>query len=200
MRTISCASRWISPLLLGICSLLATGCSTCDQCHCRRPFWQYHDHCADIPPGAIPLPAGSYTQQWHAAQSEAAARDLFTIYGADWRAHTAKLGPFGERRLEQMMERLQACPNPVLIEKSDSPDLDEARRRTVIEALAVRGFTDAGQRVVVGYSEAYSLYGLEAKSVARPAFDREPSPNTTMAPSEAQAGGLRASLGGGYAQ
>lgn len=194
-------SSWLHRLplmLLGFSILNMVGCTSCDQCRSTYPFWKYHDHCADIPRGAIPQPAGTFSGQWHATQAAAAEVEQLTIYQADWRAQSDQLGPFGQRRLEQMAEQLQTCPNPIVIERSDSYDLDESRRQTVLVALAERGIANPLERVVVGYSSAYSLYGLEAKGIARSALERSTSTNTSQAPFSGVSNQLQSSAQGGY--
>jgi hypothetical protein len=127
------------------------------------------DRHADIPPGAIPAPLGTYTCQWHQAQTTRAEQDYFVIYENEWRygrdEDGTRLGPFGVRRLEEFAERLSYEPFSIVIDSSEDPSLDHARRAAVVVFLCERGVMDADARVVIGRGEANSLYGLEAPRI-----------------------------------
>ncbi len=198
MQAINSIFRVLPLWLLGLSFLVAPGCVTCGRLASKYGLWTSQDHCADIPKGAIPLPPATYGKQWQHAHAGAAAHDQFRIYGADWRAQSAQLAPFGLRRFEQMVARMHEYPYAIVIDRSESPALDEVRRGVLIAELANRGVPDAAERVVVGYSNAYALYGIEAKTVARGAFEREPSANTTAPPFHGTSGGLRSAFGGGF--
>lgn len=135
--------RAISSCALAIALIASGGCA-----QCRRWFG---DRCADIPPGAIPPPAGSHTCAWQTAQAISAERDDFVIYQYEWLNESADFGPFGSRHIEQLADRLAAHPFCVRVEPTENAELDNARRATTVEKLATLGVADADARVVVGY-------------------------------------------------
>lgn len=124
---------------------------------------------ADIPHGAIPAPLGSYACQWQNAQNGLAEQDNFVIYPNEWRYGAdeigTRLGPAGERRLEEFVRRLPLEPYIVVIDKSEDTELDQARRAAVVGYLISHGVHDADSRVVVGRGQAGGLYGLEAPQI-----------------------------------
>ena len=123
------------------------------------------DRCADIPPGAIPQPIGTYNCQWQQSQAQRAEQDYFVLYDYEWRAGADQLGPFGARHLDELSKRLESEPFVIVIAKTDNEQLNEQRRGVVIEVLRQRGVADASSRVTIGYPEAEGLYGFEARRV-----------------------------------
>ncbi|MGO8746610.1 MAG: hypothetical protein ACLQNE_11535 [Thermoguttaceae bacterium] len=123
-------------------------------------------HTNDIVPGAIPQPNGTYACQWMHAEMARADQDKFVIYQYEWSADVAKLTPFGQRHVAQIVQRLCQVPCPVVIEPSSDQRVDESRRMAVLEALASHGAPVASDRVILGRPEAEGLYGLEATGVA----------------------------------
>jgi hypothetical protein len=120
------------------------------------------DDCADIPPGAIPQPTGAHTCTWNAAQAGMAESDDFVIYQYEWLEQSHDLGPFGRRHVDQLAGRLEMQPFQVIIETSESAELDESRRAAIIDRLAERGLNNAESRVAIGYGVAEGLMGDEA--------------------------------------
>ncbi|MCI0681332.1 MAG: hypothetical protein L0Y71_04440 [Gemmataceae bacterium] len=151
----SLVARW-----LGAAALSAlVGCHSCDPA--------FGPACADIPPGAIPQPLGTYACQWQTAQAERAELDDFVVYMNEWAERSALLGPCGRAHLSAIARRLDSIPAQVMVQQSADPELDLARLATVIEFLAQLGVGDAGSRVIIGTPEAEGLYGFEAPRAVR---------------------------------
>jgi hypothetical protein len=95
-----------------------------------------------------------------------AEQDYFVIYSNEWRYGTdedgTRLGPAGERRLEEFAQRLPYEPFTVVIDKSEDAELDQSRRVAVVEQLSRLGMNDADSRVIVDRGQANGLYGIEA--------------------------------------
>ena len=144
---------------------LAGGCQNCGQQHGI-------DKCADIPPGAIPRPAGTYSCQWQTAQISRAGQDQWLVYEYEWFKEGKQLGPFGQRHVEALLQQLPHCDCKIIVEPyfdttKNAPDaeLNEARRQVVVTQLATAGVPEPDSRVVLGYSQALPLYGPEAVQV-----------------------------------
>ena len=143
------------PAALGIAGLLlcllATGCLH----HGRREAG--HDP---------PLSLGAVTDAfWQTHQASAEAAD-FVFYDHEFTGDTARLAPGAKRHLEQVALRLEHVPFPVVIEQSPHnarPDLDQARRRTIIQQLARLGRESAEGRVVVASAFAEGFTAIEGE-------------------------------------
>ncbi|HUE69888.1 MAG TPA: hypothetical protein VMP01_03280 [Pirellulaceae bacterium] len=149
----------LAPWLGAIALSAVIGCRSCDP-----PFGPA---CADIPPGAIPQPLGTYACQWQTAQAERAELDDFVVYRNEWTERSAQLGPCGRAHLSTIARRLDLIPVQVVVQQSADAELDKARQATVIEFLAQMGVSDAGSRVIIGTPEAEGLYGFEAPRAVR---------------------------------
>jgi hypothetical protein len=160
----------------------ATGkCKACGKhgCHgkCRI------DNCADIPCGAIPTHAGTYVNAYLNKQADKAELDDFVLYYNEFRDGEAQLGPFGRRHLAQIIARLSSVPFPVVIQpepehlqatntpnnpedkKVDARQVDQMRRKVVIDLLCQAKIPNAEERVVVGIPTAEGLFGEEAERI-----------------------------------
>lgn len=119
-----------------------------------------------------PFPVGQVTDSfWEAQQTNAEAAD-FIFYDHEFRydtvrhVETAELAPGAKRHLEQVALRLEHAPFPIVIEASQhqaAPELDKARRRTIVEQLNRMGITNADERVVVAPSFAEGRTAIEAE-------------------------------------
>ncbi|MEX2025897.1 MAG: hypothetical protein WEH44_01330, partial [Pirellulaceae bacterium] len=72
-----------------------------------------------------------------------------------------------KKKLMQDALRLEHVPFPVVIEESqhsDRPELDEARRQTIIRELNRLGVTNADGRVVVAGAFAEGFTGVEGEN------------------------------------
>jgi hypothetical protein len=109
---------------------------------------------------------------WETMQTNAEAADFIFYdheFRYDTRAHvdTAELAPGGKKKLMQVALRLEHVPFPVVIEESQHgsrPELDEARRQTVIRELARLGVAEADDRVVVASAFAEGFTGVEGEN------------------------------------
>jgi hypothetical protein len=105
-------------------------------------------------PGTLPEPNGTYVRRFQQIQANLAEQDDFVVYLHEWR--DTQLGPYGEYHLHQMAQRLQEpdLRNPVVVQVSVDPALNENRRRIIADRLADAGVPNAHARVVLGYPEA----------------------------------------------
>lgn len=125
------------------------------------------DPCADIPCGAVPAPAGTYRDQWHADQSARADRDSFVFYQYEWLGESDQLSPFGERHLERAVLRAAHCPQPLVVQRSGDPELDQRRVAAIQAVLTDHDPAWRDYPVVVSRPEAEPLYGFESPRVLR---------------------------------
>jgi hypothetical protein len=122
---------------------------------------------ANLPAVDRPFPVGQYNDAfWETQQTNAEAAD-FIFYDHEFRGNTAELAPGGKTHLEQVALRLEHVPFPVVIEQSQHnahPEMDQARRRTIVEQLARIGVLNAEERVVVAnaFPEGYTEQESEA--------------------------------------
>jgi hypothetical protein len=122
---------------------------------------------ANMPQVDRPFPIGQVTDSfWETQQTNAEAAD-FIFYDHEFRGNTAELAPGAKKHLEQVALRLEHVPFPVVIEESPHdarPDLDQARRRMIVEQLARIGVTNAEERVIVAnaFPEGYTAQEAEA--------------------------------------
>jgi hypothetical protein len=114
-----------------------------------------------------PFPVGQVTDSfWETQQTNAEAAD-FIFYDHEFRGNTAELAPGAKKHLEQVALRLEHVPFPVVIEQSPHnarPELDQARRRVIVEQLARIGVTNAQERVVVANAFPEGLTAQEAEA------------------------------------
>ena len=157
-------------LFLAIAAACLSGCAwnDFDQCagghhanhqarHWNRKYGAPHDR---------PFPIGQVSDSfWETQQTNAEAAD-FTFYDHEFRGDTAELGPGAKRHLEMVAMRLEHVPFPVVIEQSQhnaKPQLDAARRQTIVMHLNRMGVTNADERVVVAGAFAEGFTGIEAE-------------------------------------
>lgn len=118
-------------------------------------------------PGADrPFPVGQVTDSfWETQQANAEAAD-FIFYDHEFRGNTAQLSPGAKKHLEQVALRLEHVPFPVVIEESlhnARPELDQARRQTIVEQLARLGALNVEERVIVANAFPEGWTGIEAE-------------------------------------
>lgn len=104
---------------------------------------------------------GAVADPRDAAQQRSAAADLI-VYETEFVPATSELTPIGEAHVAGMPNRLWQTTAEVLVERSAAADaeLDEARRATVVAALAAHGARDVEGRTVL-----WTLHGLWFESV-----------------------------------
>lgn len=124
-------------------------------------------------PGADrPFPLGQVTDSfWETQQTNAEAAD-FIFYDHEFRmdtktrTDTAELTPGGKKHLQQVALRLEHTPFPIVIEESPHngrPELDQARRQTIVEQLGRLGAMNAEERVVVANAFPEGYTGIESE-------------------------------------
>jgi hypothetical protein len=151
------SSRSIPPRLWGwgmlTVSLTLTGCF-------------HHGTRAGAPPYDRPFPLGQVTDSfWETQQTNAEAAD-FIFYDHEFVDDTAQLGPGAKRHLESVALRLEHVPFPVVIEQSvhdAKPDMDQARRRMIVEQLARMGVPDSEGRVIIAPAFAEGFTAIEGE-------------------------------------
>src|SRR5688572_27772549 len=104
-------------------------------------------------PGADrPFPVRPVTDAHRATHRPNAEAADFIFYDHEFRGNTAELAPGAKKHLEQVALRLEHVRFPVVIEQSlhnARPELDQARKQTIIEQLARLGVLNVEERVVV---------------------------------------------------
>lgn len=151
------------------------------------------DNCATIPKGAIPQPYGWFVHKWQNAQCAKAEADDFVIYKHEWFKGGLDLGPYGVYHIQQMLKRLPGVPFPILIEVDRrNAELNESRRMQIVNILTQACVPDAETRVVLGYPEAFGLYGDEASRIYRQMITQQ----SLMGPYGTNFGGGAAGLPG----
>jgi hypothetical protein len=173
--------RYIQRTLIALCACLSVaaaivgcehtssscGAAGCDASGGHRFYDYFHvDNCSDIPQGAIPLPIGTFTNQYFDRMAAKAESDDFVIYYNEWVDHQAVLGPYGRAHLDRIIARLPGVPFPVFVQpEPDQPALNGIRQQTIVEAVAAAGIPNAARRVLSGRGSAEGLYGEEAEKI-----------------------------------
>lgn len=113
-----------------------------------------------------PFPLGQNSDAfWETQQTNAEAAD-FIFYDHEFTGETANLAPGAKRHLEEVALRLPHVPFPIVIEQSmfnAKPELDQARRQTVVMQLARLGIVNAEERVVVASAFAEGFTAIQGE-------------------------------------
>ena len=150
-----------------------SGCRSChDQCdddgcghHYGHDFLGI-DKCSTIPQGAIPVPSGTYLDEWQNTQASIAEADKFMFYRNEWLDDGTELGPAGERHLAEIIPRIGMDPYNVVIEPSQDAAKDNRRKWNMIAWLSDRGITGAENLVLLGHPMyVEGLIGEEAEAI-----------------------------------
>lgn len=160
MRLQTWLRRAGSVALMG--ALTAAALIGCECCTRNRL-----DKCADVTPGALPQPLGSFVHRFQKIQSDKAEADDFVVYLHEWFLGGDKLGPYGEYHVAQIAKRLHEVPFPVVIQMHPDPGLNTVRLMKVGMLLEAAGVQDARTRVVLGNPQAEGMYGDLAPLVYR---------------------------------
>ena len=127
----------------------------------------------NLPAVDRPFPIGQVTDSfWETQQTNAEAAD-FIFYDHEFRGNTRRARPpRAKKHLEQVALRLEHVPFPVVIEESPHnarPELDQARRQTIVEQLGRLGVLNVEERVVVAnaFPEGYTAQEAEALLLQR---------------------------------
>lgn len=122
------------------------------------PFGPAHDR---------PFPLGQVTDAfWEAQQTNAEAAD-FIFHDHEFVGNTAVLAPGAKRHLEMVALRCEHVPFPIVIEQTPHnarPELDRARRATIVEQLNRMGVMNADQRIVIANAFPEGYTAVEAES------------------------------------
>lgn len=155
-------------LILGAAAF--TGCAGMNEFDQRANGHHRHGKTYGGPPHGPahdrPFPIGQVSDShWETQQTNAEAAD-FIFYDHEFRGDTAELAPGAKRHLEMVAMRLEHVPFPIVIEQSQhnaKPQLDHARRQTIVMHLNRMGLTGADERVVVANAFAEGFTGIEAE-------------------------------------
>jgi hypothetical protein len=139
------------------------------------------DRGEDIPARSIPAPPGTYVSGWNDAMVGTAAQHRFVIERSEWFSGGDRLGPDGQRHLQQLAGVLPENSEQVIIEaeplrfddqeqtyddaQQTTLELNEQRRSVVIAGLTELGVVDAESRVVVEPLDRVGVQGIEAPRV-----------------------------------
>ena len=125
------------------------------------------DECASIPKGAIPPPAGRHVQLWQQAQTASAAADQGVFYQNEFLSKSAKLTSSGEEHVAKLIHRSLADSIPIVVEASQDPTLDEARRQQLGTTFADVGVNLQQEQISIGKPAARGLDGFRAQQAVR---------------------------------
>jgi len=155
-------------LLIGSMALVSTamGCRSGCQSGCGGSGGLFGRGAENVPPVDPPFPLGQVTDSfWETQQTNAEAAD-FIFYDHEFVGETDKLAPGATKKLMQVALRLEHVPFPIVIEETPhnaNPDLDENRRRRVVEELARLGVEQADERVVITSAYGRGLTAVEGE-------------------------------------
>ena len=120
----------------------------------------------NLPQVDRPFPIGQVSDSfWETQQTNAEAAD-FIFYDHEFMGETANLAPSAKRHLEEVALRLPHVPFPIVIEQSmynAKPQLDQARRQTIVTQLARMGVPQVEDRVVVASAFAEGFTAIEGE-------------------------------------
>jgi hypothetical protein len=126
----------------------------------------------------------------------AAEADDFVFYQYEFENCGETLGPFGQRHLAIVAERLGFEIATVVVERSEDAGLDQTRLKNIVAGLASRGVSDAHERVVLGNGRAEGMYGVESLSVTAGYVGDGSRGGAARTPFGGQRGSLRGAFGG----
>ncbi|HZZ72306.1 MAG TPA: hypothetical protein VFE24_08630 [Pirellulales bacterium] len=119
------------------------------------------------PAGDRPFPLGAVSDAHWETQETNAQAAKFIFHDQEFVGDTAELAPSAKKHLMEVALRLEHVPFPVVIEESQydrNPELDQKRRRTVVEQLGRLGVVNVEDRVVVANSFAEGFTAIEGES------------------------------------
>jgi hypothetical protein len=125
--------------------------------HLQATHWGYPEYFEE-------RPFGSYTIQAEQMQVVNGLRDQQVLYDYDFLPgdQSDTLSPRGQYQLRKIMRRMECVPMPITVQTTiDDPELDEARRQTVLAALRDAGMTVVPEMVVVDRPPVPGLNGFE---------------------------------------
>jgi hypothetical protein len=167
MEPMTLDKAWLTMLLLALVAL--AGCAgdpCCDSGGGRFAAGGGRGGRGAGPAYDRPFPLGQNSDAfWETQQTNAEAAD-FVFYDHEFLGETANLGPGAKRHLEEVALRLPHVPFPVVIEQSmfnAKPELDFARRQTIVMQLARLGVPNVEERVVIANAFAEGFTAVEGE-------------------------------------
>jgi hypothetical protein len=155
---------WLTMLLLALVAL--AGCAGDPACGPGGGRFAAGGARGAGPAYDRPFPLGQNSDAfWETQQTNAEAAD-FVFYDHEFLGETANLGPGAKRHLEEVALRLPHVPFPVVIEQSmfnAKPELDFARRQTIVMQLARLGVPNVEERVVIANAFAEGFTAVEGE-------------------------------------
>jgi hypothetical protein len=153
-------------MMLSLAALASVGCALDDACGPAHGRFGGGRGGQAGPPYDRPFVLGHATDAfWETQQTNAEAAD-FMFYDHEFVGETAQLAPGAKRHLEEVALRLPHVPFPVVIEQSlynAKPDLDQARRQSIVMQLARLGVANAEERVVIANAFAEGFTAIEGE-------------------------------------
>lgn len=141
-----------SSLTACLAGLALSGCSSRNQ--------------SRSPAGDRPFPLGAVSDaHWETQQTNAEAAK-FIFHDHEFVGETAELGPSAKKHLMSVALRIEHVPFPIVIEETQynrNPELDQKRRKMVVEQLGRLGVENAEERVVVSPTFAEGFSGTEGE-------------------------------------
>jgi hypothetical protein len=132
--------------------------------HMQASHWGYPQYFEE-------RPYGSYVLQAEQMQIVNGLRDQQVLYNYDFGLgdHAAELTPRGQYQLRKIICRMQISPCPIIVQISDvnnpNPELDEARRQFVLDALRQAGMPATDELVISDRPPLPGLQGSEGVMV-----------------------------------
>jgi hypothetical protein len=151
--------------------------------HLQATHWGYPEYFEE-------RPFGSYAIQAQQMQIANGLRDQQVLYHYDFNVgdEAATLSPRGQYQLRKMIQRMPATSCPIVIQTSIvNPELDEARRQSVLDALRAAGVPAGPDMVVAEHPPVPGLQGLEGVLIY----------NNMLGQTRARGGGFDFGGGGG---
>jgi len=127
----------------------------------QASYWGYPEYFEE-------RPFGSYVVQAEQMQMVNGLQDQQVLYHYDFYPgdRSTTLSPRGEYQLRKIIQRMEIAPSPIIVQTSIvNPDLDEARRQHILDALRAAGVPAEPELVVVDHPPLPGLQGLEGELV-----------------------------------
>ena len=146
--------RYMYLIIICFQALVLAGCSSGRLCDCK-PLNEL---------GALPDENGTAVNQWLCRQTENAQHGKGIIYQADWVGTSARLGPFGKKRLGTWSALSGLQPN-LYVETSGDPFLDSQRQAAVSGYLNQIGIAMSPESIQLADVDS-GLTGEEVPAIA----------------------------------
>ena len=146
--------RYMYLIIICFQALFLAGCSSGRLCDCK-PLNEL---------GALPDENGTAVNQWLCRQTENAQHGKGVIYQADWVGTSARLGPFGKKRLGTWSALSGLQPN-LYVETSGDPFLDSQRQAAVSGYLNQIGIAMSPESIQLADVDS-GLTGEEVPAIA----------------------------------